>query len=316
MSPLSVALEWVVEYRPVWLRDRQIFRRRSIALVQRLLTYVVLIDICFVFLIPVFYILSTSLKTAQDLTDPTIYWIPHSFHWFTYPLAFLSMAYIRSLSNSLWISVGSAIGQTIACGFIGYGFARLKFPGRDILFGLVLFTFMVPPQTIIVPLFILYKNLGWINTFNPFLGPAFYGHGLRGAIFVVIFRQFYRTLPWELEEAARVDGASAFGIWWRIMLPLAVPAIVVVFLFSVVWHWNDFFEPFIYLNRIEHFTLPMRLSVLSPTLNQVTGGQSSELFNEALVMAAVFLVILPPLSIYLFTQRYFIESVDRTGLVE
>ena len=100
------------------------------------------------------------------------------------------------------------------------------------------------------------------------------------------------------------------------MVPLAMPAVVVVFLFSVVWHWNDFFEPFIYLNRMEHFTLPMRLSVLSPSLDQVTGGQAGELFNEALVMAAVFLVILPPLSIYMFTQRFFVESIDRTGLVE
>jgi multiple sugar transport system permease protein len=131
-----------------------------------------------------------------------------------------------------------------------------------------------------------------------------------------VFRQFFKTLPWELEEAARIDGASAFSTWWRIMVPLAMPAVVVVFLFSVVWHWNDFFEPFIYLNRMEHFTLPMRLSVLSPSLNEVTGGQSGELFNEALVMAAVFLVILPPLSIYMFTQRFFVEAVDRTGLVE
>ena len=149
-------------------------------------------------------------------------------------------------------------------------------------------------------------------------GTSTYGGivGLKGALFVVVFRQFFKTLPWELEEAARIDGASAFGTWWRIMVPLAMPAVVVVFLFSVVWHWNDFFEPFIYLNRMEYFTLPMRLSVLSPSLDTATGGQASELFNEALVMAAVFLVILPPLSIYLFTQRFFVESIDRTGLVE
>ena len=133
---------------------------------------------------------------------------------------------------------------------------------------------------------------------------------------IFIFQQYGASIPMELDEAARIDGASAFGTWWRIMVPLAMPAVVVVFLFSVVWHWNDFFEPFIYLNRMEYFTLPMRLSVLSPSLDTATGGQASELFNEALVMAAVFLVILPPLSIYLFTQRFFVESIDRTGLVE
>ena len=310
-----VAQPWTT-YRPQWMRDTQVLRRRTITFIQRTLTYIVLVDIAFVFLIPIFYVLATSLKTAQDLTNPTIVWIPSGFNWINYPLAYLAMSYPRSLSNSLYISVGSAVGQTVSCAFVGYGFARIRFPGRDILFGLVLFTFLVPPETIIVPLFILYKNLGWINTYYPFVGPSFFGHGLKGALFVIVFRQFFKTLPWELEEAARIDGASAFATWWRIMVPLATPAVVVVFLFSVVWHWNDFFEPFIYLNRMEHFTLPMRLSVLSPSLDQATGGQSSELFNEALVMAAVFLVILPPLSIYMFTQRFFIESIDRTGLVE
>jgi len=306
---------WIAN-RPQWLRDSQIFRRRAITFIQRAFTYIVLVDIAFVFLVPIFYILATSLKTAQDLTDPTIVWFPSGFFWINYPLAFLAMNYPRSLANSLWISLGSAIGQTVTCAFVGYGFARIRFPGRDALFALVLFTFLVPPQTIIVPLFILYKNLGWINSYNPFIIPSFFGHGLKGALFVVVFRQFFKTQPWELEEAARIDGASAFGTWWRIMLPLSTAAIVVVFLFSVVWHWNDFFEPFIYLNRMEHFTLPMRLSVLSPSLDQVTGGQAGDLFNEALVMAAVFLVILPPLAIYMFTQRFFVESIDRTGLVE
>jgi len=301
---------------PLWLRDPQILRRKTLTFIQRSLTYLVLVDIAFIFLIPIFYILATSFKTAQDLTDPTIVWIPTSFFWVNYPLAFLAMNYPRSLMNSLQISLIPAIGQTLSAAFIGYGFARIKFPGREFLFFLVIFTFLVPPETIIVPLFILYKNLGWINTYNPFIVPAFFGHGLKGALFIIIFRQFFRLQPWELEDAARIDGAGAFQIWWRIMLPLSRSAIIVVFLFSLIWHWNDFFEPFIYLNRMEHFTLPMRLSVLSPSLDQVTGGQSGDLFNEALVMAAVFLVILPPLSIYAYTQRLFVESIDRTGLVE
>ena len=316
MASIAAAQTSFLVERPKWWRDGQIVRRRSITFLQRAFTYIVLIDIAFVFLVPIFYITATSLKTSQDLTDPTIVWIPSGFFWINYPLAFFSMAYVKSLSNSLYISLGSALGQTVSCAFVGYGFARVRFPGRDALFALVLFTFLVPPQTIIVPLFILYKNLGWINTYQPFVVPSFFGHGLKGALFVVVFRQFFKTLPWELEEAARIDGASAFATWWRIMVPLAMPAVVVVFLFSVVWHWNDFFEPFIYLNRMEYFTLPMRLSVLSPSLDTATGGQASDLFNEALVMAAVFLVILPPLSIYLFTQRFFVESIDRTGLVE
>ena len=200
-SIAAAQTSFVVE-RPKWWRDGQIVRRRSITFLQRAFTYIVLIDIAFVFLVPIFYIMATSLKTSQDLTDPTIVWIPSGFFWINYPLAFFSMAYVKSLSNSLYISLGSALGQTVSCAFVGYGFARVRFPGRDALFALVLFTFLVPPQTIIVPLFILYKNLGWINTYQPFVVPSFFGHGLKGALFVVVFRQFFKTLPWELEEAA------------------------------------------------------------------------------------------------------------------
>jgi multiple sugar transport system permease protein len=138
--------------------------------------------------------------------------------------------------------------------------------------------------------------------------------GLKGPLFIIIFRQFFRTLPAELEEAAIVDGAGPLRTFLQVMLPLARPAIIVSFLFSLVWHWNDYFEPLIYLNRRENFTLPMRLSVLQATLNELTGGQGDALFNEALIMSACFLIIVPPLIVYFFTQRFFTESIERTGL--
>src|SRR5262249_6452226 len=142
------------------------------------------------------------------------------------------------------------------------------------------------------PLFILYKNLGWLNSFFPFVVPPFFGHGLRGPLFILVFRQFFRGLPAELEDAASIDGANPLRTYWQIMLPLARPAILVVLLFSLVWHWNDYFQPSMFFFTQERFTLPMRLSILSSTLNQVTGGQGGEYFNEALSMAATLLVIL------------------------
>lgn len=283
----------------------------------RIATYIILVNVCFVFLFPVIYMFSTSLKTVADLADLTVLWIPRTFFWRNYELAISGMLYWQAARNSIIISLGSGILQTVACSFVAYGFARIPFPGRDILFLLVLFTFLVPPQTIIVPLFILYRNLGFMDTYFPFLIPALFGHGLRGALFILVFRQFFRNLPYELEDAARIDGAGPFSVYWRIMLPLATPAIIVVFLFSLVWHWNDFFEPTIYLFDQNNFTLPLRLSILSAALLQMLAGQGAgDEFNEAVIMAASFLVIMPPLIIYLFTQRYFVESVDRTGLVE
>ena len=287
------------------------------AVFMRLATYIILINVCFVFLFPVIYMFSTSLKTVADLADLTVLWIPRTFFWRNYELAISGMLYWQAARNSVIISLGSGILQTIACSFVAYGFARIPFPGRDILFLLVLFTFLVPPQTIIVPLFILYRNLGFMDTYFPFLMPALFGHGLRGALFILVFRQFFKNLPYELEDAARIDGAGPFSVYWRIMLPLAAPAIIVVFLFSLVWHWNDFFEPTIYLFDQNNFTLPLRLSILSAALLQMLAGQGAgDEFNEAVIMAASFLVIMPPLVVYLFTQRYFVESVDRTGLVE
>lgn len=283
----------------------------------RIATYIILINVCFVFLFPVIYMFSTSLKTVADLADLTVLWIPRTFFWRNYELAISGMLYWQAARNSIIISVGSAVLQTVACSFVAYGFARIPFPGRDVLFMLVLFTFLVPPQTIIVPLFILYRNLGFMDTYFPFLIPALFGHGLRGALFILVFRQFFRNLPYELEDAARIDGAGPFSVYWRIMLPLAAPAIIVVFLFSLVWHWNDFFEPTIYLFDQNNFTLPLRLSILSAALLQMLAGQGAgDEFNEAVIMAASFLTVSPPLIVYLFTQRYFVESVDRTGLVE
>ena len=167
-----------------------------------LLIYLLLIDIAFAFLLPVIYMASTSLMTVQDFLDPGVYWIPRGVYWDNLVLSFQSMDYLVGLKNSSTIVFFGTVGQIISCSLAGYGFARFKFPGRDILFMLVLFTFIVPPQTIIVPLFILYRELGWIDTFLPFTVPAFLAHGLRGSLLVLIFRQFFKRQPYELEEAA------------------------------------------------------------------------------------------------------------------
>jgi len=293
-----------------------VWRRRLQNAFFLALVYVILIDIAFSFLLPVIYMASTTLMTVQDFLDPGVYWIPRAVYWDNLVLAYLSMDYLVGLKNSMIIVFFGTVGQIISCSLAGYGFARFKFPGRDLLFMFVLFTFIVPPQTIIVPLFILFRQLGWIDTFMPFTVPAFFAQGLRGSLLVLIFRQFFKRQPYELEEAAYIDGCSPLRTYAQIMLPLARPALLVAFLFSLVWHWNDYYEPMMYLMKPQNFTVPLRLSILRQGLQEVTGGDAGEIFNEPLVMAACFLVVLPPLILYVFAQRFFVESIERTGLVD
>ncbi|MDI7248200.1 MAG: carbohydrate ABC transporter permease [Bacillota bacterium] len=293
-----------------------VWARRLQNLFFRALLYLVLTGIAFTFLLPIIYMASTGLKTVEDYIDPGVRWVPTALNYNNFVVAYQGLAYLATLRNSSLVAVASSLGQIISCSMIGYAFARIRFPGREILFMLVLFTFIVPPQTIVVPLFILYRRLGWIDTYWPFIVPGFLGHGLRGALFILIFRQFFRRLPWELEDAARIDGCNEFQTYLRIMLPLARPAILVTFLFSLVWHWNDFYEPMMYLMKLEKFTMPLRLRMLQTGLMQIYGGQGANLMNEPLVMAAALLVIAPPLVLYVFTQRYFVESIERTGLVD
>lgn len=299
-------------------------RRHVVRWLFRLLVYLVLVDVAFVFLFPLLYMVTTSFKTVQDLVDPTVYWVPREIHWVNYNIAFWGLHYQAATAISAFISLAAAAGATASAAFVGYGLARSRFPGRDLVFALIVFGFVVPPQTIIVPIYLLYKQLGWLDSYLPLVVPAFFASGIRGSLFVLVLRQFFRNLPWEVEEAARVDGAGALTTYWRIMLPLAKPAVVVVFLFSLVWSWNDAFLSSIFISTADKFTLPMRLTVLSSVIQSMSNGStqgqmsptSQDLFNEAVLMAACLLVILPLLLVYVVAQRWFVDSIDRTGLVE
>lgn len=286
--------------------------------------YLILFSLSFVFLYPLLYMISQSLMRVQDVADATVQWIPKKFDFHNYVVAFKEINYAQGFVNSVIISFGSAILQILSCSVIGYGFARYRFPGHSFWLALVVFAFLVPPQTIVVPLYIFFSDLGWINTHLPFIFPALFGHGLKGALFVLIFIQFYRRLPGVLEEAAKIDGAGAFRTYWIIMFPLAKPAMLVVFLFSVVWHWNDLFEPNTYLMVPEYFNLAQNMSIFNGNANaevsqmaqsvsaQDAIGMAPTVLNQ--IMAAVLMTILPILIMYLFIQRHFVESVERAGI--
>lgn len=285
--------------------------------------YVLLFGLSFVFIYPMLYMFSKSLMTPADLTDASVQWLPKKLSFFNYEYAFEELVFVKSFFNSMVTSLIPALIQILSCAIAGYGLARYRFPGYTLLLGMVLFSFLVPPQTIVVPLYMLFSDMNWINTYLPYIVPPLFGHGLRGALFVLIFMQFFRGLPYQMEEAARIDGASAFRTFWSIMMPLARPAMLVVFLFSLVWHWNDLFQPSLYTMLNENFNLTQYLSIMDgkgeQELSQGLGGAASDLVGLAptfqnRVMAGALMTILPMLLLYLFTQRYFVEGVERAGI--
>jgi multiple sugar transport system permease protein len=291
---------------------------------------VILLSLGFIFLYPVLYMISTSLKNAQDLVAPDVLWVPRSLDLLNFSIAAWGLRFWEALRSSIILSVLSAAAQTASCAVAGYGLARYRFPGRGLVFMLVVFTFIIPPQTLVIPLFIQFARYGWQGSYLPFVVPSLLAQGLRGSLFVIIFRQFFATLPWELEDSARIDGIGGLRIFSLIMLPLSRTAMLVVFLFSLVWHWNDHYLPAIFLDP-SRSTLSVRLVSLWTEVRKTfllkgklyMGAQGSNPYldainsrNEGVGMAAALLVIVAPLLIYVFLQRYFTESIERTGLVE
>jgi len=295
-------------------RDLQGLRLKVGRHLVTILRWLVLLELAYVFLFPVLFMLSTSFKPLIELSNPTVRWIPRNPTADGYVLALEHLNYFRSLPVSIVTSAIAAIGQTLVGALVGYGFARLPFPGRRLLFGLLLFTIIVPPQMVMIPQFMLYSRLNWMNTYLPLLVPTYLGFGVRGGILLVVYRQFFKGLPFELEDSAAVDGAGPLRIFWQIMLPLAKPAILVVFLFSFVWTWNDSLGPIMALRNQDLYTLPQWMFNMTRLLT--SSSFTYFYLGENLFMAAVTLTIAPLLLLFLVTQRYFTRSIDRTGLVE
>lgn len=296
-------------------------------LLFKLFLYLLLVTTAYIYLNPIFYMISTMLKSYRDILNPTVNWIPTKLYFGHLQNAFNAIKYNQTLLISLMLALFAAVMHAVSCAVAGYAFARLKFPFKKFWFGCLLVTFIMPAQVIIIPtiLFVrtikqhdLFVQLGLNLDYVILMLPSVFGHGISGALFVIIFRQFFINQPKELEEAATIDGANAWRIFTRVMFPLAKPAILVVFLFSFVWTWNDFYYPSMYLSASNN-TMPLatQMSYLGNTLSVfIESGQMSEIEAEQVKMASAFLVIFPPLLLYMIAQRWFVESVERTGLVE
>ena len=293
---------------------------RSGSVLTRAGVYLFLCDLAFVFLFPFFYMLVTSVKSSMDLQDLTVNWIPNTIMLSNFKDAFQLLNYPVHAVNSGIVTIVSTLGHLISCSFVGYGLARFRFKGRSLVFALVIFTIIVPVQVIIIPQYIMFINLYWTNTFLPIVLPTFLGIGLRGGLFIFIFRQFFQGLPPALEDAAKIDGCGYIKTFFSIVLPVAKPSIVVTCILSIVWHWNEYFEASIYLGRPNIMPLPSMLPAVYEAYKKLsvplTGAANSVTVTEGTVMAATFLVVLPLLILFLFVQRQFVEGVERTGIVE
>ncbi|BBI31607.1 carbohydrate ABC transporter permease [Cohnella abietis] len=289
-------------------------------IIAKLFIISLLTVIGFLYVKPILYMISTSLKSVADMIDPIVGLIPRELYFNNYKDAWKGLSYPEAFLDTMTIALFGSIFQVFTCALTGYALARLKFPGKNLFFFLILVAFLIPPQLTLVPLYMIYSELGWINTPFVFLVPAIFGQGLRGALFIIIFRQFFISQPKALEEAAKIDGASVFRLFFRIMMPLAGGACLVVFLFSFVWYWNMSYEAALFLSK-DFTPLSLRLSSLQMELMgnkavSFSAGLGQDPISEGPKMAGAFLIIFPPLIIYLIAQRWFTEGIERTGLVE
>lgn len=263
--------------------------------------HVLLLMLVFVSVIPLAYMVSTSLKPNGTEYELPIRWIPERLAWENYKLALTTVPTLTFLKNTVIVTIVSLIGELLTSSLAAYAFARLRFPGRDFLFMIMMSTLMLPYFVILIPVFILFRNLGWIDTLLPLTVPAFFGGS---PLYIFFLRQYFLTLPRELDEAARIDGAGFFRIWWSVILPLSKPALATVAILSLVFHWNEFTGPLVFINSQENFTLALGIRLFR--------NQYTTFFNQT--MAYATLMTVPILIVFFIFQKQFIKGISMTGL--
>jgi multiple sugar transport system permease protein len=271
------------------------------ARIWRRIRIVLLVIIAFFMLMPFVWLVSSSLKTQVNIFQYPPQWIPDPLMLENYPNALTAKPFGLYFRNTMTIVIANILAVVFTSSFCAYGFARLRFPGRDFWFGIVLATLFLPYAILIVPSFMIFSRLGWVDTLLPLTVPLFFGGG---AFNIFLLRQFFRTIPEELADAARIDGASELGIYWRIMLPLSKPALITVAIFTGLAAWNDLLGPIIYLRSQQNFTIAVGLA-----------GFQSQLSNSwDLLMAAATAMTVPVIILFFFAQRYFIQGIVMSGL--
>jgi len=284
---MAAAIRW---------RENRIVRER----IQKAIAYGIVIIMAIAYIFPLYWLVVTALKTDVEIFQQPPPIFPPDPQWHNFHASTTYIPFWRYMWNTIAISGLTVLGTVLSCTFIAYGFARVQWPGRNIVFLVYLSTIMLPSQVTLIPLYLIFRQLGWVGTFLPLVVPHFFG----SALYVFLLRQFLLTIPQELSDAARIDGASELGILWHIMIPLMRPALAVVALFTFVQTYRDFLGPLIYLTNQEDWTISLGLKLFQ----NMYGAQWQ------LMMAASTLAMLPTIVLFFFTQKTFVRGIALTGL--
>lgn len=273
--------------------------RRARAL-KMIVVYGLLIALSALFILPFMWMVSTSLKEQRDVFTYPPHFFPTSFQWQNYPAGWNLLPFNTFLRNSLVVTIANVVGNLLSCSLVAFGFARLRSRFSNFLFILLLATIAIPREVTIVPRFLLFKEVGLLNTLWPLILPAWFGF----PFFIFLLRQFFMSIPRDLDEAARIDGASTLTIFWRIIMPLSGPALATVAIFAFIGNWSNLLDPLIYIRSTELYTLALGLNLFR--------GQNFTQFN--LLMAVSIMTLIPVLVVFFLSQKLFVQGVQLTGM--
>lgn len=272
-------------------------------ILQRILLYFFLTGAAIMMSFPLFWMISSSLKTLEETNSPGIIWVPAHPTLDAYLSILHNSNFLRSYFNTVFYTTLAMVGTLLSIAFVAYAFSRIEWPGRNFVFFLMLSTMMIPPQALIVPQYVFFHKLGWVGTFNPIVIPGYFAGG---AAMVFLLRQSMAQIPKELDESARVDGASHLQIWWEIIMPLVKAPLATVATFLFVGFWNSLLAPLMYLQTVDLYTLPVYVTTLY-NINLTVQQWPT-------IMTAAVLTALPIIIVFFFAQRYILESVVISGL--
>lgn len=310
-----------------------IYKNKAKNIAFGIFRFIIVATMAYLFVFPLYYAIIISFQKIDVAADPTSIYVPKAFSLQSYKIAFEQLDYKNSALLTCVITLFSTLFSLVSCSITGYALARFEFKGKNLVFIMVLLMIIVPPQQILVPQYMLYHNftfggllslfgvkLNLLSTPFVFILPSIFAVGLKGGLFIFVFRQFFSGLPKELEEAAKIDGCGAFKTFLKVMIPLAKPAFVVVVMLCIIWHWNDYYtSSVLFINELKPLMInleQLRLHIAEGGMVLVEGvGHNSAYIQRGILMAGVGLCIFPPFIVYIIMQKHFVESVERTGIV-